>query len=98
VDHAEDGQAALDSYLNADAWYYDAILMDIRMPVMNGFEATKAIRTSGRPDAGSIPIIAMTANAFESDRQETRAAGLNAHLSKPVRQEELLNMLQKFLK
>lgn len=98
VDHAEDGQAALDCYLNADAWHYDAILMDIRMPVMNGFDATKAIRTSGRPDAGSIPIIAMTANAFESDRQETRAAGMNAHLSKPVRQEELLNMLRKFLK
>lgn len=98
VDHAENGQAALDCYLNADAWYYNAILMDIRMPVMNGFEATKAIRASGRPDARLIPIIAMTANAFESDRQETRAAGMNAHLSKPVRQEELLNILWKFLK
>lgn len=67
------------------------------MPVMNGIEATKAIRASGRPDAADIPIIAMTANAFESDRQETRAAGMNAHLSKPVRQEELLNVLRKFL-
>jgi PAS domain S-box-containing protein len=97
VDHAENGQVALDCYLNADARHYDAILMDIRMPVMNGIEATKAIRASGRPDAGDIPIIAMTANAFESDRQETRAAGMNAHLSKPVRREELLGILQKFL-
>ncbi|BAL00688.1 hypothetical protein OBV_34890 [Oscillibacter valericigenes Sjm18-20] len=97
VDHAENGQAALDFYLNADAWHYDAILMDIRMPVMNGIEATKAIRASGRPDAVDIPIIAMTANAFESDRQETHAAGMNMHLSKPVRQEELLNVLRKFL-
>lgn len=97
VDHAANGQTALDCYLNADAWYYDAILMDIRMPVMNGIEAAKAIRVSGRPDAGDIPIIAMTANAFESDRQETRAAGMNAHLSKPVRQEELLNILREFL-
>lgn len=97
VDHAANGQTAMDCYLNAAAWHYDAILMDIRMPVMNGIEAAKAIRASGRPDAGDIPIIAMTANAFESDRQETRAAGMNAHLSKPVRQEELLSVLREFL-
>jgi len=72
--------------------------MDIRMPVMNGIEATKAIRASGRGDAQSIPIIAMTANAFAHDRQETRAAGMNAHLSKPVRREELLQVLGEFIK
>ena len=98
VDHAENGRLALERYLTAEEGYYDAILMDIRMPVMNGIEAAKAIRASGRGDAQDIPIIAMTANAFAHDRRETLAAGMNAHLSKPVRQEELLEELQKFIK
>ena len=98
VDHAENGQLALERYIAGAEGYYDAILMDIRMPVMNGIEAAKAIRASERGDAQSIPIIAMTANAFEHDRQETRAAGMNAHLSKPVRQEELLQVLGEFIK
>ncbi len=98
VDHAENGQVALERYITGGVGYYDAVLMDIRMPVMNGIEATKAIRASGRGDAQSIPIIAMTANAFAHDRQETRAAGMNAHLSKPVRREELLQVLGEFIK
>ena len=97
IDHAENGQVALECYLNADVRHYDAILMDIRMPVMNGIEAAKAIRSCGRADAADIPIIAMTANAFEKDRQETRAAGMNAHLSKPVQQQDLLSVLRRFL-
>ena len=64
---------------------------------MNGLEAARAIRSSGRADASSIPIIAMTANAFASDRQESREAGMNAHLSKPIRQAELLETLRRFL-
>ncbi|WP_312942687.1 ATP-binding protein [Oscillibacter sp.] len=98
VDHAENGKLALECYIAGGVDYYDAILMDIRMPVMNGIEATKAIRSSGRGDAQSIPIIAMTANAFEHDRRETRAAGMNAHLSKPVRREELVQALGEFIK
>jgi CheY-like chemotaxis protein len=98
IDHAENGQTALECYLSADVRHYDAILMDIRMPVMDGINAARAIRTSGRPDAADIPIIAMTANAFEKDRQETRAAGMNAHLSKPVQQQELLSVLRRFLR
>ncbi len=98
VDHAENGQLALERYIAGEVGYYDAVLMDIRMPVMNGIEAAKAIRASGRGDAQSIPIIAMTANAFEHDRRETRAAGMNAHLSKPVRREELLQVLGEFMR
>ena len=98
VDHAADGRAAVDRYLSAEPGYYDAVLMDIRMPVMNGLEAARAIRASGRADASSIPIIAMTANAFASDRQESREAGMNAHLSKPIRQAELLETLRRFLR
>ena len=98
VEHAENGQTALERYLHTEAGHFDGVLMDIRMPRMNGIEAAKAIRASGRADAQSIPIIAMTANAFESDRQETRAAGMNAHLSKPVRQEELLDVLGKLIR
>ena len=97
VDHAADGRPAVDRYLSAEPGYYDAVLMDIRMPVMNGLEAARAIRASGRADASSIPIIAMTANAFASDRQESREAGMNAHLSKPIRQAELLETLRRFL-
>ena len=64
--------------------YYDCILMDVRMPVMDGLSATRAIRAMDRPDAVSIPIIAMTANVFDEDVERSREAGMNAHLSKPI--------------
>lgn len=81
VDCVENGQIALD-YLEEDI--YDAVIMDIMMPVMDGLTATKAIRALNRPDAGIIPIIAMTANAFAEDVQRCLDAGMNAHLAKPL--------------
>lgn len=81
VDCVENGQTALD-YLEKDI--YDAVIMDIMMPVMDGLTATKAIRALNRPDAGIIPIIAMTANAFAEDVQRCLDAGMNAHLAKPL--------------
>lgn len=84
ITQAENGQRAVDLFTQNPPDTFDAILMDIMMPVMNGLEATKAIRALQRDDARHIPIIAMTANAFENDIQETRSAGMNAHLSKPI--------------
>lgn len=81
VDCVENGQIALD-YLEEDI--YDAVIMDIMMPVMDGLTATKAIRALNRPDAGIIPIIAMTANDFAEDVQRCLDAGMNAHLAKPL--------------
>ena len=68
----------------APVGYYDAVLMDIRMPEMDGLQATAAIRRGGKEDAKTIPIIAMTANAFEEDVEKSKAAGMNAHLAKPI--------------
>ena len=97
VDHAGNGQIAVDLYMSKEPGYYDAILMDMRMPVMNGLEATRAIRASGRPDAESIPVIALTANAFDEDVQRSMQAGLNAHLSKPVEPEALFDTLENLI-
>ncbi len=80
---AADGQEAVDAFLNARPGYYDMVFMDIQMPVMNGYDAARAIRASGRPDA-SIPITAMTANAFAEDVKQSLEAGMNRHLSKPI--------------
>ena len=84
VTHAGNGQQAVDLFAKAQAGTFDAILMDIMMPVMDGLSATRAIRALDRPDAKKIPIIAMTANAFEEDAQNCLAAGMNAHLAKPI--------------
>lgn len=79
----EDGQRAVDQFKNAPQGTFDAILMDIMMPVMDGLTATKEIRSIKRDDVAQIPIIAMTANAFEEDAKKCFAAGMNAHLAKP---------------
>ena len=97
VEHAENGQIAVDMFMAAEPGYYDAILMDMRMPVMDGLEATRAIRASGRPDAKTIPVIALTANAFDEDVQRSMQAGLNAHLSKPVEPDALFDTLETFI-
>ncbi|MEF9974995.1 MAG: response regulator, partial [Clostridia bacterium] len=76
---------------------YDAILMDIRMPVMDGLTAAKSIRQMRKADAKEIPIIAMTANAFDEDIEKTKAAGMNAHLAKPIDPQLLYQTLQRFL-
>ena len=91
VDVAENGRIAVEMYESHPAGYYDAILMDMRMPEMDGLEATRTIRAMDREDAKTIPIIALTANAFDEDVQRSMQAGLNAHLSKPVEPEDLFD-------
>lgn len=97
VETSENGQTALQIFAAHDAFYYDAILMDIHMPVMDGIEATKRLRTMGRADSRTIPIIAMTANAFSEDSRKSLQIGMNGHLSKPIQIEELLLTLHQCL-
>lgn len=97
VEKAEDGKIALDMFVSHDADYYDLILMDVQMPNMNGYEATKAIRASAKADAERVIIIAMTANAFVEDAAEAKASGMNAHLTKPIEPNELYETLQGYL-
>ena len=97
VDHAENGKIVLDTFAGSPAWRYDAILMDVRMPEMDGLEATAAIRALDRPDAKLVPIIAMTANAFDEDVQRSLQAGMNAHLSKPVETDRLFRTLEELI-
>jgi CheY-like chemotaxis protein len=97
VDLAENGRIAVDLFESHEAGYYDAILMDMRMPEMGGLEATKVIRSLQREDAKTIPIIALTANAFDEDVQQSMQAGLNAHLSKPVEPKALFETLEKLI-
>ena len=98
VDHALNGQIAVDMFASHDPGYYDAILMDMRMPVMDGLEAAEKIREVDREDAGQVPIIALTANAFDEDVQRSMQAGLNAHLSKPVEPETLFKTLESMIR
>jgi signal transduction histidine kinase/DNA-binding response OmpR family regulator len=97
VDHVENGQLGVEKFNHSPIDYYDAILMDIRMPVMNGIDATRAIRELARKDAKQVPIIAMTANALISDIKETEEAGMNAHLSKPIEIDKLYDTLQDLI-
>ena len=96
VTEAEDGQQAVECFLKMPEGYYDAVLMDIMMPVMDGYQATREIRGSGKKDAEMIPIIAMTANAFAEDKRKTMEAGMDAHLSKPINVPELMDTIRKF--
>ncbi len=93
VEVAENGKVAVDTFSNTPPYYYDAILMDIRMPVMDGIEAAKTIRALDRADAKTVPILAMTANAFEEDIRATAEAGMNAHITKPINPEILFRTL-----
>ena len=97
IDHAENGKLAVDTFAGSPAGYYDAILMDVRMPEMDGLEATAAIRALDRPDAKAIPIIALPANAFDEDVQRSLQVGMNAHLSKPVEPEHLYQTLEELI-
>lgn len=94
-DSAEDGQIVLDKFLSSKPGYYDAILMDIQMPNLNGFEATAAIRSSNHKDAKSIQIIALTANAFNEDIAKSLSTGMNAHVTKPIEPDMLGQALDK---
>ena len=97
TEHAQNGKIALEMFKSHEEGYYNAILMDMRMPEMDGLEATVAIRKLDRADAKQIPIIALTANAFDEDVQRSLQAGLNAHLSKPVQPDVLFETLEGLL-
>ena len=97
ADHAENGRAAVEMFSASTPGSYSAILMDIRMPEMDGLEAAAAIRALDRPDAKKIPIIALTANAFDEDVQRSLQAGMNAHLSKPVEPDHLYRTLEDLI-
>lgn len=97
VDVAENGLLGIEAFAAAPVGYYDVILMDIRMPVMDGLVATKSIRQMRKADAKTIPIIAMTANAFDEDIERTKAAGMNAHLAKPIEPVQLFQTLYDFI-
>ena len=96
-ERAENGQRGVEVFEQNEAGHFDAILMDLRMPVMDGLAATRAIRELNRPDAATIPIIALTANAFEEDVEHCLEAGMNAHLSKPIDIDLLKETLARML-
>ena len=109
VDHAENGRVAVEMLLHAEPGHYDLVFMDIQMPVMNGYQAASAIRAAAegtgldgeaidpRPDLGTIPVVALTADAFADDVARARAAGMNAHMSKPMEIELLVKTLKEWL-
>lgn len=94
--HAADGRIALDMFRQSKPFFYDFIFMDVQMPVMNGLESSEAIRELDRPDAKVVPIFAMTANAFDDDRKDVLAAGMNEHVSKPLRRDKLLELIIEY--
>ena len=98
TEHAENGEIALNLFRESENRYYDAVLMDLRMPVMDGLEATRKIRALPREDAKRVPIIALTANTFDSDIRATLDAGMNAHLAKPADADLLYATLKKCIK
>ena len=97
VTKAWDGQEAVELFRNSEPGEFDVILMDIMMPVMNGYEAAKMIRSLDREDAKEVPIIAMTANAFTEDRIRAKAAGMDEHVAKPVDVELLVKVIHKLV-
>ena len=97
VDIAENGKASVDHFLKHEPGYYDVILMDIRMPVMDGLAATRCIRESDHSDSKTVPIVAMTANVFEEDVKKSFDAGMNAHLSKPVDIKQMYAVLDELV-
>ena len=96
MDKAENGAVAVEMVKSASAGTYDCILMDVQMPVMDGYEATKSIRSLKDTSFSNIPIIAMTANAFTEDRRRVLEAGMNEHLAKPLESEVLIEMIAKY--
>lgn len=97
VDLAKDGQEAVNKMEESSEGFYDLIFMDIMMPVMDGYEASRTIRAMEREDVHSIPIIAMTANVFEDDKRKAFESGMDAHVSKPFKMEDLEKIFGKYL-
>ena len=97
VETACNGKEAVDMVNQAEAGHYDLVLMDVNMPVMNGYDATKAIRSLADQDKAGVTIVAMTANAFDEDRKAALQAGMNGHLAKPIDMERLKDMIVKIL-
>ena len=93
-----DGQEAVELFRNSEPGEFDVILMDIMMPVMNGYEAAKMIRSLDREDAKVIPIIAMTANAFTEDKMRAKEAGMDEHIAKPVDRKLLVKVINELVK
>ena len=98
TEQAENGKEAVERVSAAEAGYYDAVLMDLQMPVMDGYEAARQIRALADPAKANIPIIAVSANAFEEDRKASIAAGMNAHIAKPIDVKLLMEILTKYLR
>ena len=97
TDYAANGKEAVELFQKSDVGSYDAILMDIRMPKVDGLEATGIIRGLEREDAGTVPVIALTANAFDEDIRASLNAGMNAHLSKPIDPGELFSVMKSLM-
>jgi len=97
VEEAEDGSIAIDMLLEKGAGYYKLVLMDVQMPIMDGYTATRAIRSFENKELANIPIIAMTANAFEEDKRDALEAGMNAHLAKPINVNQLLDAVEHIM-
>ena len=97
VETAENGRIAVDKVASSEPGYYDAVLMDIQMPVMDGYEATRAIRALDNKALAGIPILAMTANAFKEDEFAALEAGMQAHIAKPVDVNQLMKALASVL-
>ncbi len=95
VECADNGQQTCDMLLENGGGYYDLVLMDIQMPVMDGYAATRTIRAMDDPALANVPIIAMTANAFEEDREQALAAGMNGHLAKPIERKKMMALLEE---
>lgn len=98
VERAADGVVCVEMIEKKPADYYDLILMDIQMPVMDGYKATQAIRRMGDPEKANIPIVAMTANAFAEDRQKALSVGMNDHIAKPIDMNLLMQVFEKHMK
>ena len=95
VTEAVDGQEAVSLFMKSPAHHFDAVLMDIMMPTMDGYEATRTIRSCGKDDSKTVPIIAITANAFDDDRKRSEAAGMNRHLAKPIDHDKLVETIEE---